>query len=286
MAELKYLTVFPSTKTQTINKLITENSLTRMINRLIDRNGYIITNEISKIVSEDIVEDIPLTTLTANNIPLEFDIRGYYFAVDSVTDITNILSWNPSGELNQWLFARIYIDKSVEGYPELVGQYDQTPITQPVTGQFTTGVTTITDFPGLKNISDVVLLDNNKIPISSVGGVTVSKEGKVSCTNFITGKNPSNVKHIQYTRLNYYTGIQVYSLKEDTGNGTGVMPAKPQPELPNGDAWDDTKYEYHDLLLIKYFKPVGSNERKSYIPLESIHKFTTTSISSVDGGEI
>lgn len=286
MTELKYLTVFPSTKTQTINKLITENSLTRMINRLIDRNGYIITNEISKIVGEDIIEDIPLTTLTENNIPLEFDIRGYYFSVDSVTDITNILSWNPSGTLDQWLFARIFIDKSVEGYPELVGQYEQTPITQPLTGQFRTGETTITDFPGIKNISDTVLLDTNKVPINSVGGVTVSKDGKVSCTSFLTGKNPSDVKYIQYTRLNYYTGIQVYSLKEDTGNGTGVMPAKPQPELPNGDAWDSSKYEYYDLLLVKYFKPKKEKERKSYIPLESIHKFTTTSISSIDGGEI
>ena len=43
--------MFPSTKTKTINKLITENSLTRLLNRLLDVDSYIITSEYPNTIS-------------------------------------------------------------------------------------------------------------------------------------------------------------------------------------------------------------------------------------------
>lgn len=284
MAELKNVTIFPSTKAKSINKLITENSLTRLINRLIDVDGYVITNELESILGEDITTDIPITQYVLNDVPFEFSIHGYYFAVDSLKDIIDQLAWNPSDNVIHAVYARIFIDTGVEGYPELCGQYTQTPIVQTVDA-FTSGTTTLTDFTDLDHIeaNDVTLWDDSS-EISAVGSVSVDSNGVVSCTSFIDGKSASDVKSIHYTKLDYYAGLQILEVVSE--NDTDIPTLSEPTIITNGDIYDAHKYDYYDLMLLKYYKPSNSSTWGRYVPVESLYKFKSHSITTIDGGEI
>lgn len=285
MKTLTNITVFPSTKTQTINKLITENSLTRIINRLINTDGYIITTTLEKL-GEDIDKDIISTKFTVNDIPLEFSIKGYYFSIDSLTTLlsdselweTNNDSWKNT---EHKLFARIFIDKTVQSYPELMGQYSQTPVVQPIEG-FVSGETAIENFMGKDITQDVVLLDSNSKIISKVNAVTVNSEGKISCSDFTEGHAATDVAFVQYTKLTFYEGLQVYVLDKE-GEQYNNSPA---PTPPNNVAYSENLHDYYDLELLHYYKPDHEDSFETYIPLRSMHRFTSASIRDIDGGEI
>jgi hypothetical protein len=126
---------FPTTKMESVNKLITENSLTRLINRLLDLDGYIITEQLaeknsnSEIIGNGgtrlpINSDLNLKSITFRNNLFEFVIRGYYFSVnasDLITMLDNYIeTQSPTTKIG--LFARIFIDNTNPNYPELVGQ--------------------------------------------------------------------------------------------------------------------------------------------------------------------
>lgn len=125
---------FPTTKMESVNKLITENSLTRLINRLLDIDGFIITDGLAmKDYNETIGNggkhlkinsNLKIDQIKFQNDLLEFVIRGYYFSIDIKkleTELRNYIDINHPGN-SVGLFARIFIDNTNVNYPELVGQ--------------------------------------------------------------------------------------------------------------------------------------------------------------------
>ena len=135
---------FPTTKMGSINKLITENSLTRLINRLLDIDGYIITDGLSvnsgggsEIIGNGgehlkINSNLNINQILLRDDLFEFVIRGYYFSTD-FSNLTNMMSdyiRTYTGSSSVGLFARIFIDKTNPDYPELVGQEAYDGMTQ------------------------------------------------------------------------------------------------------------------------------------------------------------
>lgn len=131
---LQTVNAFPTTKGNNVNYLITENSLTRLINRLIDVDGFIITDGLSDKnnpvignggIHLSINQDLKLTDdkdIIFRGDMLEFIIRGYYFSVP-LEDLKNkILATASSYTTTMALYARIFIDNTDPDYPELVGQ--------------------------------------------------------------------------------------------------------------------------------------------------------------------
>ena len=116
---------FPSTKRASVNKLLTENSITRLINRLVDVEGFVITTGIDA----DFLNDIPIGEWNNVGADFEFVIRGYYFSVAKDTapsglakllDVTGFKNFDD--EINHTLFAGIFIDVTDKDFPELYGQ--------------------------------------------------------------------------------------------------------------------------------------------------------------------
>lgn len=120
---------FPSTKRASVNKLITENSVTRLINRLIDVDGYVITNGLSDV---DYTQDIPIDAWSNNGADFEFVIHGYYFNISKSSDISGLayllnttnFDFPSSEQTEHELKARIIIDNTDLEFPELYGQDD------------------------------------------------------------------------------------------------------------------------------------------------------------------
>lgn len=132
---------FPTTKMESVNKLITENSLTRLINRLLDIDGFIITDGLSEADTGSIGnggEHLKINSnLDANSIAFkndlfEFVIRGYYFSIDFSTiknEMDSYINHHQPISNSIGLYARIFIDNTNPNYPELVGQtaYEDDP---------------------------------------------------------------------------------------------------------------------------------------------------------------
>lgn len=130
MQFLSNVNSFPTTKMGSVNKLLTENSLTRLINRLVDVDGFIITDCIyekeNPIIGNggkhpSINEDIGIDTVNYRNNLFEFIIRGYYFSVPLSELRSLITPISPYSE-TMGLYARIFIDNTIPDYPELIGQ--------------------------------------------------------------------------------------------------------------------------------------------------------------------
>ena len=194
---------FPSTKRASVNKLMTENSVTRLINRLIDVNGFIITTGLKDV---DFLHDIPIGRWSAPEArDFEFVIRGYYFSIsaqDNISGLSYLLTatnFNPTDEQEHTLYARIYIDKTDKNFPELFGQDE---------------------------------LDG--------------QEGVYNALIFYIDDN--------------------------------------EPDIPDG--LDDGEYEIYSLPIVKYKQQENKGGWDRYIPLTSLYKFSSISISNIDGGEI
>ena len=119
---------FPSTKRASVNKLMTENSVTRLINRLIDVDGFVITTGLTDV---DFVNDLPVDVWSNANADFEFVIRGYYFSIagdGSTSGLQYLLTstgFNSlTDEQDHTLYAGIFIDKTDNNFPELYGQDD------------------------------------------------------------------------------------------------------------------------------------------------------------------
>lgn len=120
---------FPTSKRKAVNKLMTENSVTRLINRLIDNDSYVITTGIDGANS---VDDIPVDNWIGHDF--EFIIKGYYFSIlkekDNPTSsglayLIREMNFNFEGSTEPHrLYARIFIDKTDPNFPELYGQDD------------------------------------------------------------------------------------------------------------------------------------------------------------------
>ena len=118
---------YPSTKRASVNKLLTENSVTRIINRLIDSDSYVITNGLEGV---DYTQDIPVGIWSNNEADFEFVVHGYYFSISKENDASGLMylinktGFNFSDNNPHTLYGRIFIDKDDPDYPELYGQED------------------------------------------------------------------------------------------------------------------------------------------------------------------
>ena len=174
---------FPTTKMGSVNKLITENSLTRLINRLLDIDGFIITDglsrqgEASEVIGNGgkhivVNSDIPILNISFRDNRMEFVIRGYYFSVpiQSLKDlITNYNRANSPSE-SFGLYARIFIDNTNPEYPELLGQeiVEEDPETSVYRGvQFF--VCPITSYPSYVPTNETLPVDNGTQVIEGLG---------------------------------------------------------------------------------------------------------------------
>ena len=103
------INVFPSTKRsnkQVSARLMTEASIVGIINKLIDKEGFVITKK----------EDIN------PQHSFEFNIFGYYFIVDSIQTLIDIDSYNDTPEVKE-IYGNIIIERT-GNYNELWGQDD------------------------------------------------------------------------------------------------------------------------------------------------------------------
>lgn len=119
---------FPSTKRASVNKLMTENSVTRLINRLVDVKGFVITTGLENV---NFLNDIDINVWDNNNgADFEFVIRGYYFSISKdnassgLTKLLEVTSFNPEDNSPHTLYAGIFIDNTDSDFPELYGQDD------------------------------------------------------------------------------------------------------------------------------------------------------------------
>lgn len=252
--------MFPSTKTQTINKLITENSLTRLLNRLLDVDGYVITSEFPD--SENInnkYDYIPITeALSQKN--LEFCIRGYYFNLGYFENIISKIRSEYSLEDGDIIKAVIFIDDvSNPEYPELYGQDEIVSVNASVEDNqyyFPYGCDN-------KNVSDIKIYlgVDDVTPVSSelsVDSVFVTDKGYK-----LLGADDVEYDRITYTKNNFISSIALYRNDEPI-------------ESPN----NTIQLKKHELTL---FNIVDDD---FVIPLSSIHRFSSLALDSVDGGEI
>lgn len=102
--------IFPSTRRsnkQISARLVTEKSVTSIINKLIDTDGFVITLD-----NED--GSVPTA------VPFEFNIHGYYFSVASVNNILDLFT-GYNANVGDKIYANISLEIS-DSYKELSGQ--------------------------------------------------------------------------------------------------------------------------------------------------------------------
>lgn len=261
--------VFPSTKTNTINRLITENSLTRLINRLLDVDGYIITSEFGDDVNVN--GQYEYVTVSGDNgllsKNLEFSLRGYYFNLgtyESVIEKIDEEYKNPVEDSE--IDAVIYIDNTTPEYPELYG-YNYEPIT---------------DTSGENSFAE--MYDNNNsynFKFYNVSGVQVNVETSGFGTNAYahvlmdkqTPPQPinfaqNNIAKVTFIHMTTEACVQLYLHGENT------------PPAPNAANNASSNFKSYTLPLF-----VRKNGNWA-IPVSSFHKFASLSVQDVDGGVI
>jgi len=275
--------IFPSTKTKTINKLITENSLTRLINRLLDVDGYVITSEFSENftlgqIKSNANDYIKITGNELDN-DCEFSIRGYYFNIGTYRDIlasnspyTNLLNApsNPSQDLS--IIASIYISNDTE-YPELYGQdvYESTTLHK---GDATEGSPVLipenTDKDMISLNSFRFFLNGNAVDIT-VSDINSSREILNDNDTPITWGTVDEVRYVvTFSNAALYLSNSV-SETESEANQSSLLT-------------DRTNFTRYDLEIFRLVAEDG--QRVPAIPINSLHRFDTLAIASIDGGVI
>lgn len=252
--------IFPSTKTATINKLITENSITRLLNRLIDVDGYIISSELPIDVSNQ-YNYVDTDEAWVEETPLETCIRGYYFNLGTYENIINKIKASYSDIAEGDIFQMsIFIDVTNPNYPELYGQD-------------TFSEKTVNRTEGVIVFEDGLIL--NSIKFYTADDTQISIEG------FVPGQTSwddidDDVSYIKYwVRI---TDNTVWISKTDT-SGTSDKPVS-----PSGSDEENLNYIRKDLTLFEAVSDDASVKLK--IPMTSFHKFSSISINNIDGGEI
>ena len=117
------ISVFPSTKrgnTQRSARLLSESNLIGLVNKLLDTDSFVITNNVNSVAPTDVA--------------FEFNLHGYYFKVES--DFRAI-SGSEEFSSSNGIWAYIVLSTS-DGYIELSGQDD---------GGVYKGVTFVADAP-------------------------------------------------------------------------------------------------------------------------------------------
>ena len=258
--------IFPSTKTKTINKLITENSLTRLLNRLLDVEGYIISSEFPTDVSNN-YNYIPVTDLLSQS-DLEFCIRGYYFNLGAFTGVLGKIQ-TQYGTLGAGdvIKASIYVDEiSNPEYPELYGQNNYEPFTLIDSSnnfQFPqvckTG--TVSNLKCFDSSDELLQVEEITDPPS------LSADRHLQdAQNQVIDLVSKGVKKITFVNHTEMPSIVIYQ---------DIEGEKPTPPA------NTTEYS---LTLFKYEEI--NNVVTPTIPISSLHRFSSLAISAVDGGII
>lgn len=254
--------VFPSTKTQTLNKLITENSITRLINRLLDVDGYVISSEFYKDAFPSLVQNgtvpqdyLPLSS-TILSCDLEFCIRGYYFNLGKMQNWVNRMR----SENMESLQAVIYISDDTE-YPELYGQDVYEGREQ--TGE--TGETIVLNKGDDESIEDssIVLFDADGKKIDDIAF-------KLNSENSTLVTDPGDVE-LEWGRIHTvkYSITSISEVLILQTAGTSIAPKD--------------GYDYYTLTLFETYADAEGDSQIG-IPISSLHKFDTISIATIDGG--
>lgn len=283
--------VFPSTKMESVNKLITEGSLTRLINKLIDTDSYIIppdSADLSNYTNTDYGTMIEVENTKSDNI--EFLLHGYYFNMGNINNLVTIaseLAVSDKNDISGNFFITACINVQTDAnnggkYPELFGQ---NLIKQTLTQSFPTDPTIEESFlPKIpadlldKPITKIIFSHKNSAGETFNDGlgsydynnVILKPEGlefESGCEYFYT------IEYKDYSSL-----ITLYVT--NPGNELADVPVILNiDESTEYVSPDDLQSYTIDLLYVD----VATS--KVYIPMNKFAKFNHQSIASIDGGE-
>ena len=283
--------VFPSTKMESVNKLITEGSLTRLINKLIDTDSYIIppdSADLSNYTNTDYGTMIEVENTKSDNI--EFLLHGYYFNMGNINNLVTIaseLAVSDKNDISGNFFITACINVQTDAnnggkYPELFGQ---NLIKQTLTQSFPTDPTIEESF--LPKIP-ADLLDK---PITKI--IFSHKNSAGETFNDGLGSYDYNNVILKPEGLEFETGCEYFYTIEykDYSSLITLYVTNPGNELADVPVIlnidestdyvspDDLQSYTIDLLYVD----VATS--KVYIPMNKIAKFNHQSIASIDGGE-
>ena len=108
--------VFPSTKRGSYHpsaRLMSEASLVNIVNKLIDTDGFVVTPD------EDVITTNSSGTITGQvtNKVFEFNIKGYYFKINTLNDLISSFSSDSN------IYATVHLN-TTDDYVELAEQDD------------------------------------------------------------------------------------------------------------------------------------------------------------------
>lgn len=279
--------VFPSTKMNSVNKLITEGSLTRLINNLIDTNSYIIPPASANLTEYSLLNNETVVPVTNTSESIEFILGGYYFNLGSIKDIFKHYSDNvsPLTSGQYFLSAQIFIDDSGidyphSYYPELRGEQEIVISSDKMNATLTTSA-------GNEVVSSTLLLTNvtvngntvniDKSSIKSIEFFDSSDE--LYCSGYVDSDSgeirPNEVLGDIQCRVvvTYYEYSNIINLY--------LTPVGQTPEF--SDLGDDASTETINLIYADWDSNV--NEISSVMmSIKGFHKLKHHSIESIDGG--
>ena len=283
--------VFPSTKMESVNKLITEGSLTRLINKLIDTDSYIIppdSADLSNYTNTDYGTMIEVENTKSDNI--EFLLHGYYFNMGNINNLVTIaseLAVSDKNDISGNFFITACINVQTDAnnggkYPELFGQ---NLIKQTLTQSFPTDPTIEESF--LPKIP-ADLLDK---PITKI--IFSHKNSAGETFNDGLGSYDYNNVILKPEGLEFETGCEYFYTIEykDYSSLITLYVTNPGNELADVPVIlnidESTEYVSPDDLqsytIDLLYVDVATS--KVYIPMNKFAKFNHQSIASIDGGE-
>ncbi len=271
--------VFPTTKMNSVNKLITEGNITRLLNNLLDTDSYLIPTADSNFGSEVAwggnlqglikVEDV--------NFDLECVLKGYYFNLGPLSGESGILTQfgtQAGTSSSALLLAQIIIDNTNPDYPELYGEEADT---SSVSISISPAWNPSADPDGAPVVPEMYRnLDIKGITAEDSGGTmrgfTLNSDWKLVPT---WTEAPSGVTISSYAieYVSYYSLIKLHVL---TGSDAKI----PADVVDTGvESLGNNAISVSLPILCKY-------NNNYYFPMTSYPKFTSISIQSIDGGII
>lgn len=271
--------VFPTTKMNSVNKLITEGNITRLLNNLLDTDSYLIPTADSNFGSEVVWgENLQgLIKIEDFNFDLECVLKGYYFNLGPLAGQDGIISQfgtQSGGATSSLLLAQIIIDNTNPDYPELYGEEAGTDTLTITVSPAWNPSTSPDDAPVVPelyrnlDIKGITAVDSG----GTTRGFTLNSDWQLVPT---WTEVPQGITIGSYTieYVSYYSLIKLHVLTGDDAK----IPAT-APDISAASLGDNAVYV--DLpVLCKY-------NGNYYFPMTSYPKFTSLSIQSIDGGII
>lgn len=289
--------VFPSTKMDSVNKLISEGSLTRLINKLIDTDSYIIPPNsavMNNYVNTDVGTMLEITDIADDE--MEFLLHGYYFNMGRIRQLVNNAENIANSDINQnelngnlFITASIFIDNDAKNnykFPELFGEeLNKQTNKQQVSNE------AIKDPSKLPNIKDFPELKDK--PISSIDFSYIDADGNESywgkgSYDALGAIQPPSQQFTEGT-IYYFT---IYYHDYSSLINLHVIDSKSNIEQKVDEATSPeniTKvmpgdYDLYYLNLLYIDRTTDPEKHKVYVPLNNFSKFKHYSIQSIDGG--